>query len=414
MFIGHTAQCGGGELALLNLIANLDQERFEASVLLFADGPLRERLEEYVPVIIEPLEARILSAHKEALVRGAGRSDIAGLCTFVWRVRDVIRRTKPELIHTNSLKADLIGGVAARLAGVPVIWHVRDRIANDYLPAPVVKVFRSLARVMPRHIIANSFATRDTLCGSGRCMGDKDQVGRGFRSKMSVVHDGVATVPRGGHLRSCQQIVVGLVGRISPWKGQDVFLRAAAIVRVSHPGVVFRIIGSPLFGEDEYARSLHRLCADLMLKDEVEFTGFVSDIHPAIDDLDILVHASTLPEPFGQVIIEGMAAGKPVVATNGGGVPEIVVDGETGFLVPMKDDQQMAEAICRLVERPELRARMGDRGRRRVEENFRIEITAEKVQGIFDDVLEEIDNGSRRSKVLDLFSGLRASERKTT
>jgi glycosyltransferase involved in cell wall biosynthesis len=114
-----------------------------------------------------------------------------------------------------------------------------------------------------------------------------------------------------------------------------------------------------------------------------------------IDELDLVVHASTTGEPFGQVIIEGMAAGKPIVATNGGGVPEIVEDGTTGILVPMGDAPAMAEAICRMLADPGKAREMGRRGRQRVESHFTLERTARRVE----DVYREI--GGSRQKMSD-------------
>jgi hypothetical protein len=163
LFIGHTAEYGGGEIALLNLIANLDQERVEPSVLLFAHGPLESRLKEYAPVMVVPLDTRVLTAHRETLGSTARWRDVAGMVRFISGLSRIISGMKVDMVHTNSLKADLVGGVAARLAGVPVVWHVRDRIAADYLPARVAKIFRLLARVIPGHVIANSQATLETL-----------------------------------------------------------------------------------------------------------------------------------------------------------------------------------------------------------------------------------------------------------
>ena len=118
------------------------------------------------------------------------------------------------------------------------------------------------------------------------------------------------------------------------------------------PKARFVIIGAALFGEDGYEREIRQLSAQLGLEEVVEFAGFRPDVQCAIAELDLVVHASTTGEPFGQVIIEGMAAGKPVVATNGGGVPEIVEDGQTGILVPMGDAPALAEAICRVLADP--------------------------------------------------------------
>jgi hypothetical protein len=122
---------------------------------------------------------------------------------------------------------------------------------------------------------------------------------------------------------------------------------------------------------------------------QVEFTGFRDDVAALIEGLDVLVHASTTGEPCGQAVLEGMAAGKPVVATAGGGIPEIVLDGVTGLLVPMGSARAMAEAVCRLLEDPEAARRMGASGRQRVGEHFTIQNTSRMVQRMYDELLGE-------------------------
>jgi glycosyltransferase involved in cell wall biosynthesis len=164
-------------------------------------------------------------------------------------------------------------------------------------------------------------------------------------------------------------------------------LQAAALVFKAFPNARFVIVGAALFGEDEYDMEVRRLPKRLGIEDVVEFAGFRSDIAHVIASLDLVVHASTMGEPFGQVIIEGMAAGKPVVATNGGGVPEIVEDGRTGILVPMGDAQAMADAVCRIIADPARAKEMGIQGRRRVENYFTVEMTAFKVEAVFRTVL---------------------------
>ena len=185
---------------------------------------------------------------------------------------------------------------------------------------------------------------------------------------------------------------IGLIGRISPWKGQDIFLQAVALVRHHYPTAHFEIIGAPLFSELEYEAHLHHLCHALQLDGAVEFTGFVEDVPARIAELDIVVHASTMGEPFGQVIIEAMAEQKPVVATNGGGVPEIVQDGITGLLVPMGDAPSMAQAIIYLLDHPEAAARMGREGQKRVLAHFTLNKTARLVESVFRQVLRSADD----------------------
>ena len=149
----------------------------------------------------------------------------------------------------------------------------------------------------------------------------------------------------------------------------------------------FQIIGAALFGEHDYDLELHRLVENAGLTEVVEFLGFQKNVAPLIRSLDILVHASVVGEPFGQVIVQGMASGKPVIATNGGGVPETVLDGDTGILVPMGDSDAMAKALCALLADPAAARRMGERARQRVLDHFTIEQTAQKVTGVYERVL---------------------------
>ena len=394
LFIDHTARMGGGEVALLHLVLALDRDRYRPVVLLFSDGPLRHKLDAAgVETHVLPLSADVADARKDALGGGTLLRIATGLRTmrFVRQVHRTIRRLRPSLVHTNSLKADIIGGLAGRLARVPVIWHVRDRIADDYLPPRIARVFRWLAGRVPRIVIANSQSTLETLFDPAGGGAKPDAVVEPRPSRYRVIHDGTlytAADHRPPVSAERDEMLIGLVGRLARWKGQHVFIEAARRLHPRFPRVRFQIIGSALFGEDAYEAELRDTVTRAGLSDAVEFTGFREDVHAAIADLDVLVHASITGEPFGQVIVEGMTAAKPVVATRGGGVPEIVIDGDTGLLVPMGDAEAMAAAIGRLLADPDLRSRMGRSGRQRVADHFTIGHTADKVQRLYDEVLQ--------------------------
>lgn len=380
LFFDHTAKMGGGEIALLNLVKGLDLQRFYPVVVLGAQGPLVERLQECgIETHIISLSGDVAETRKDALGAGAllNLKVIARTFKCAWDLATMIKTRQIDLVHTNSLKSDIIGGLAARLAGRSVVWHVRDRIARDYLPGPVVGIFRFLCRAIPTRVIVNSHATARTLIPEGQ---------RRARN-LHVVHDGTEIGPTPvsppHNSNDPSQPLIGLVGRISPWKGQHIFIEAAAGVLRKFPAARFQIIGSPLFAEQQYEQQLHELVQRLGIASSVEFTGFRTDVAAMIGRLDILVHASTLGEPFGQVVIEAMAVGKPVVATNGGGIPEIVRNGETGLLVPMGDAPAMTAAIERLLADPQRAREMGAAGYRRAVEYFSIERTVSGVQGVF-------------------------------
>ena len=401
LFFDHTAKLGGGEIALFNLLQRLDQERYLPSVVLAADGPLREKIEKIgVEIHVLPLALEIAETRKDTL---GGKSTlrikavILSLIYCFWLAR-FIRHRRADLLHTNSLKADILGGVAARMARVPVAWHVRDRIDEDYLPKSAVRLFRWLCLWIPNYVIANSDATlstlelpanatmRDSVVYSGVLKTREGGKKEGKSSKWGfVVHDGVFKVSETPEARPAMgPPVVVMVGRLTEWKGQHIFIEAAARIRDRLPEVKFQIIGSAMFGEEEYERKIRAQTAKLKMEDRIDFTGFRADVADLIRAADILVHASITGEPFGQVVVEAMAAGKPVVATDGGGIPEIICNGETGLLVPMGDAAAMADAIIRLLLEPSMAFDMGQAGRRHVFNHFTVSHTARKVEAIYD------------------------------
>ncbi len=394
LFADHTATMSGGEIALLHLVRAMDRSRFEPIVALFAHGPFADQLEAAgIETHVIPLEANVAAVRKGTLGGGGLVRGMLQPATYrhILRLRRFIVERRMDIVHTNSLKADLIGGLAARLAGRPLIWHIRDRIAEDYLPGAAARLLRLLCRKIPHRLIANSAATFETLRMPAHMLEG------GPHRRAWVVHDGIPVTPLsatdgGPGSRSVPDTrggrpLIGLIGRITPWKGQHVFLEAAAQVHADHPEARFLIVGSAMFGEDEYERRMRSRRSELGLDDAVEFTGFRNDVPEIIAALTILVHASVVPEPFGQVVLEGMMAGKPVVATRAGGVCEVMADGETGLLVPMGDAEAMARAIGSLLDHPDRAREMGLAGRTRAETHFSIERTARGVEAVYDDLL---------------------------
>jgi glycosyltransferase involved in cell wall biosynthesis len=389
LFFDHTATLGGGEIALMNLVRHLDPRKVKPVVVLAADGALAERLRPTIETYILPLAPNVASIKKDTLgVSTLFRiPQLFTVFTYARHLARFIREHNIDLVHTNSLKADIIGGIAGRFARRPVVWHIRDRVEDDYLPAPVVRLFRFLCGVIPAYVIANSAATLRTLHLGTRQHSSSIPSGVDLDLKTVVVRDRTQSIASRGDGPSDPEIFrIGLIGRISPWKGQHIFLQAADHVHRRFPRARFVIVGAALFGEDGYERRVRQLSAQLGLEEVVEFAGFRPDVQRAIAELDLVVHASTTGEPFGQVIIEGMAAGKPVVATNGGGVPEIIEDGQSGILVPMDDAPALADAICRVLADPEQAKAMGARARQRVMDHFTVEETARRVQAVYEEI----------------------------
>jgi glycosyltransferase involved in cell wall biosynthesis len=297
VYLDHVAPLSGGELALLRLVTALTD--VEAHVILGEDGLLADRLVQAgISVEVLPLHWRTRQLRK-GNVRPGSLPLRAAYDTFNYTLRLAwrLRRLRPDVVHTNSLKAGVYGSIAARLAGAPLVWHVRDRIETDYLPLLAVRLIRSLTRHLPDVVVCNSEATKRTLRPSGRAL------------VISMV-DLVAAAPKSANPAHNGPLVVGIVGRLAPWKGQDVFLRAFA--RAFPEGDARAIVvGAPLFGEAEvaYEQDLRRLADELGIGGRVEFRGHREDIASELHAMDILVHASTIPEPFGQVVIESRHPG---------------------------------------------------------------------------------------------------------
>ena len=378
LFIDHTAQLGGGEVALLRLTQAFDRSRVAPHVLLFSDGPLHAKLEQaQVPVELFKLNTQLVDMRKDASgVRALLKPNRLGaVLSSIGRLARLLRTKRFDVVHTNSLKADLIGGFAARLAHIPLIWHIRDRIEPDYLPKNTVRFIRLLARSLPTFIVANSCATLQTLHLPKQKPTDVIYSG--------IPDDWVLPPYPLPPLREKSCARIGLMGRIARWKGQHIFLAAAEKVQQSYPQTQFEIIGSALFGDQPYFEELQGELARRNLGERVVFRGFQEDTKAVVSGLDILVHASIIPEPLGQVVLEGMALGRAVVATAGGGVLEVMVPNQTGLLVPMGDANAMAEAIMRLLSDPSLAQAMGEQARRHVQEHFTVSAMAERATAIY-------------------------------
>jgi glycosyltransferase involved in cell wall biosynthesis len=280
-------------------------------------------------------------------------AQLVGTALDIAALRRRLRELQPDFVHTNSLKAAVYGGLAARLARVPVVWHIRDRIAPDYLPKSAVLALRSLAFLVPDAVIFNSRSTRATM----------GHLRRVSVIPSPVIHDSAAPHEHRAAERD-GALTVAMVGRLAPWKGQHIFLDAFA---KAFPNDNSRAIiaGSAMFGEDNYEQELRRLADRLCLSDRVEFAGFVDDVSALLRNVDVIVHASVIPEPFGQVVVEGMAAGLAVIASDAGGPSEVITDEVNGILVPLGDSEALAAQLSRLAGDASLRTRLGAVARER-------------------------------------------------
>jgi glycosyltransferase involved in cell wall biosynthesis len=372
VFFSHSARLAGGEIAMVRLAAALRRHR--ARVVLGEEGPVVALCSRSgVPVEVLPLPEGIRSLDRGVPLGDPGLRRVSSAAArYVAELTRLLRSHRPALLHANSLKAGLLGGPAARLTGLPMAWHVRDRIHPDYLPAVQVRLVRAAIRRLATVALANSHATRHTIPG---------------RVPTTVVPSPVdpallALPPPPGDR---EDLVFLALGRLSPWKGQHLFLDAFARAFPTGPERAV-IAGGPLFGEERYATGLRHRATELGIAERVHWTGHLDDVTPVLAAADVVVHTSVIPEPFGLTVAEGMAAGRPVVAQAAGGPAEVITDGADGLLSPMGDPDALAERLQRLARDPGLRRRLSHEARRSALA-FRPEAIAERVERTYDLVL---------------------------
>jgi glycosyltransferase involved in cell wall biosynthesis len=351
---GHVA--GGGEESLLALLGGLDRRHWAPNVVVPSDGSVAARARGLgLPVSVIPLPT--LRRPGPAILRSARA------------LTRLLVATGAALVHANGSRAMAYAGVAGRLAGRPVVWHVRIGEREPLLD-------RALGALAARVIVISTFVARRFPPALG--------------PKIRVVHNGVdlsrfAPRPAPAKLRRALGVpdeapVVVSVGRFVAFKGYAHLLDAAALVERMRPGVHWLLVG-----DGELRAGLEAQTRCLGLEAQVHFTGWRDDVPDllALGDLFVL---PSLEEHFGRVLIEAMAMAKPVVATDAGGVPEIVVDGGTGVLVPPADPPVLAAAVLTLLDDPALAARLGAAGRRRAESTFSLASHVAAVERVYREV----------------------------
>lgn len=379
LLIHSGADLYGASRSCLRLASRLKSDGHGVLVVLPFDGPLRGELEQHaVEVLVRP-GLSLLDRREFNTVRGllALPFRVIGSTHFL---RNVIRRFQPDVVHSNTATVFLCGGLAARLAGLPHVWHVREDF-GDF--ASLWKIYRPLITALADRIICvSAFATGQFNCGT---MSQKIQVlHNGFPQGEfeTVSPDRVAKFLDAFHLEG--HPVVALIGRINTYrKGQLVFLEAAHRLAASHPNTRFLLVGSPFPGNESHLTEVRRRIHELGLCESVVYTGDVADIQAVYQASDIVVQASGMPEGFGGVVIEAMAYGKPVVGTRLGGTVEQIADGETGILVEPNHPAAMAAAIARLLDDPALRQQLGDAARRRFIDRFEFEPFYAKMMAMY-------------------------------
>ena len=361
---------GGTERQVVNIGKGLDRTRFD---LRFAT------LNKIGELLAEP-EAQTWSIDEYKVRRLYGFATMRKQIAFA----KSLRRQKTQILHAYGFYPNVFAVPAARLAGVPVtLGSIRD--IGDTYTFWQHKVQKHCLRLAD-HIVVNAEAIK------------RDLLLRGYDAeRLSVIPNGIDCerflLPGNGEkVRREWNIppgasVVAVLARLLRVKGQEVFLRAAALMASRHPHVRFAVVGGNNVDRG-YQEELKRLTKRLGLEDRVLFTGFRVDVPDLLAALSVVVSPSLGLEGLSNSLLESMAAGVPVVATRVGGTPEIIDDGENGLLVPPGDPEALAAAITRLLQDKMTATRLRESARRRVFSRYSLEQAVASTERLYDELLD--------------------------
>lgn len=374
-FLTASAGLGGAERAVLEILAALKSCRgdWPTALIVPAEGPLAVRTRQLgVETLVLHLPAAIQALGEFGLgsLRLAGRMAMHGphVLATRWRLQRMLARWQPDVVHSHGVKTHLLTVRMAR-PNRRVIWHLHDYPGSRRLTARLLRLGRG-PHVRLVAVSASVARDAETVLGG---------------PAPTVVHNAVDTdvfrpdgprmdldaacglpAPAAGTIR------IGLPATFARWKGHEVFLRALALLPAELPVRAY-VIGGPQYttvGSQWQVDELRACAARLGISDRVGFTGFIDDMAPAYRALDIVVHASTAPEPFGLVIVEAQACGRATIVSCAGGAGEIVTPGVSALTFVPGDAAQLSERIAQLVSNPALRAQLGAVGRASVIKRF--------------------------------------------
>lgn len=372
LLLSPTAKPGGAERGLAALARRLPDFGVEPEAIVLEQGPLEEWLRE------AGCPTRVLTS---------GRlRQIPKTMGVVRAVHAEIRSHSAEVVLSSHAKGHLYGGLASVAAGIPAVWWQHGFAGRTLIDR-----------------VAAAIPAAAVVCYNDEAVSAQTRSAK--RRRVVKIHGGVPVADVAARRGSGAAVrrargwegspVVGIVGRLQPWKGQELFLEAASRVAKLRPDARYAVVGGAILGwEGDYPERLRQLSRELGLGDRVHFAGHQADPYPWMDAMDVFVHAS-FGEPFGLVLVEAMALGKPLVATAFGGPTEIVQDRLSGMLVPPGRPEAMADAILAILGRPDLAASLGQGAVKRAGA-FSEERMAESFATLLQRVLNHPPVGARR------------------
>ncbi|MBL4780840.1 MAG: glycosyltransferase family 4 protein [Porticoccaceae bacterium] len=398
LYVENGIGYGGAIICLRQLVRNLDRKRFTPMVVTGRSGPQYQEIAndtkwKHIPdrhVDIVGAHRKIDPARWINKIPGmrftinqilARADDLCNFLPFFFHLLWTAFRFKPDLIHANNEplcnRAALLAG---KLLNIPTLCHVRGDQDGSRLMKWAFK--------MPTHFVPVSHWVSDSI-----------HLKMGVpQNQISVIYDGLEmdALDRGADGRNFRKIskitddefAVGLVGMLIPWKGQDIFLEAAILLKEKIPNLKMVLIGGTPDDFLPYENKLRNQVKNQDLEDTVIFSGHNGDMSTVYNGLDIVVSASTSPEPLGIVVIEAMAMSRPVIAPDHGGAIEIIEDGVTGRLFKASNATSLAKSIAELYHSKEERRKIGEAARSHVLSAFSVDTHVMNIQAVYTSLLK--------------------------
>jgi glycosyltransferase involved in cell wall biosynthesis len=371
LFIHQSAELYGSDKTLLLLLKHMDRTKFFPVVILPNEGPLKIELEkENIKVVIAP----VLKLYRKIFSPKNILKFIKDIKNGIETLDALNTQHHFDIVYSNTL-AVLLGMIYAKKRKIKHLWHVHEIIVH---PKFIASIFPKLLMRNSDLVICNSKATQINLIQRIPIL----------ESKSIVIYNGIE-IPKAINLDKINlgfpedNIIISLVGRISSWKGQQLLVSAFVLLNEKYSNIKLVFLGSAPPNQEQFEISLKNKIAENKLQDKVFIFPFQKDVSKFWNSIDIAVVPSTEPEPFGMVAIEAMLAKKPVIVANHGGITEIVIDNETGYLVQPNNKIALAEAISKLIDDFQLRNQFGEKGHERVVQEFSIEKHVQQFEAVF-------------------------------
>ena len=374
---------GGSHHSLLQLIRTLDRKIYSPYVVFYEKNDLVEEFLRSNSFVLyfdrdgrNNQKKQILQSNKIVLKI----SKLRRFFICILNAIHIIKENNIQIVHLNNNPFNCEWIIACRICGIPCVSHYRG------IHPPKNKFKLALGKSLKK-IFCISKAVLNSLSSSGFPL-----------EKLQLVYNGLdpdTFIPqkRSTPLRERLGIkngpVVGIVGNIKEWKGQLIFIEAIANLIFDFPGITGVIVGG--FSEEDfvYASKIKQVVRERDLQNNIIFSGYTKDVPSYINVLDLVVHASIKPEPFGRVLIEAMALGKPVIGARDGGVLEIIDEPNCGITFTPGKSDELANIISGLLKNPERMAKMGENGRIRVQNYFNSKNNSKIVISIYSNILQE-------------------------